>query len=327
MTSKDMTPMVSVVLPAYKGEFFKESVKSILAQTYRDFELIVVDDASPFDFPSVLDEFNDERIVYRRNAKNIGGIDLSGAYRHACAFARGRYIVLASDDDVYKPTYLERMVELGESNPKVSLFSCRVGHIDEIGQLTDAGVPVLNHETALYFMMMHEVRRRHLTLFEWFIRRSSLEAIGGIAKYPLGWFSDTKTMYLLASYKNGGVLFAPQMLGMYRDSPIQISHPSKGVLQKCEATLQFYDWFSRLIEENGESMVTSDEDRATLCRLKAGYPLLAKALLLQLVGYARGVDDTIKIMKSISGCGYVRKRSIYFSMLRKAFRSVLKVFE
>ncbi|MBR4170642.1 MAG: glycosyltransferase family 2 protein, partial [Kiritimatiellae bacterium] len=146
MNDNTRTPLVSVVIPAFKGAFFEQMVRSVLDQTFRNFELIVVDDASPFDFSAILAKFGDTRITYHRNGQNLGGKNLSEAYRHACSFAKGKYIVLASDDDVYMPAYLERMVALAESNPGVSLFSCRVGHIDESGELRDAGVPVLPFE-------------------------------------------------------------------------------------------------------------------------------------------------------------------------------------
>jgi len=62
----------SFVLPAYKATFLKEAIESILAQTYGDFELIIVDDASPEDLGSIVGSFHDSRISYHRNAVNIG---------------------------------------------------------------------------------------------------------------------------------------------------------------------------------------------------------------------------------------------------------------
>lgn len=310
-------PLVSVVIPAYKERFLRAAIESVVAQTFRDFELIVVDDASPSDLKTIVDSFRDPRIAYHRNEKNIGGFDLSEAYNHAVSFAKGKYLVLASDDDVYMPTYLERMVELAEAHPEVSLFSCVVGHIDENGVLVDPGVPVLPHETALYYMLMHEFRRRHLTLFEWFMRRASVMAIGGIAKSPLGWFSDVKTMYLLAAYQNGGVIYAQDMLGAFRGSSIQVSTPSKGALPKCEATIAFYEWFDHFLEANGENMVASDIDEVVLRQLKKTYPALAKALLLQLIGYAKGVRTTVKVAKMVSRCRQVSRRSLARALFRK----------
>ena len=66
----------SFVLPAYKARFFKEALDSILSQTYKDFELIIVNDASPEDITSIVKGDNDPRISYYINDVNIGGKDL-----------------------------------------------------------------------------------------------------------------------------------------------------------------------------------------------------------------------------------------------------------
>ena len=57
----------SVTIPAYKARFLKECIESILAQTYKDFELIIVNDASPEDLTSIVKSFNDPRIRYYIN--------------------------------------------------------------------------------------------------------------------------------------------------------------------------------------------------------------------------------------------------------------------
>ena len=94
-------PKVSFVLPAYKRRFLHEAIASILSQSYTDFELIVVDDASPENLQEVVDEFHDDRLAYHRNERNIGGKDLVAAWNQAMEYAIGQWCVLASDDDVY----------------------------------------------------------------------------------------------------------------------------------------------------------------------------------------------------------------------------------
>ena len=55
------------LMPAYKAAFFREAIQSILNQTYKDFQLIISDDCSPEALKAIVDDFDDERIVYRRN--------------------------------------------------------------------------------------------------------------------------------------------------------------------------------------------------------------------------------------------------------------------
>ena len=90
----------SFVLPAYKAAFLREAIDSILAQSYPDFELIIVNDKSPEDLASIVDSYHDERIQYYVNAQNIGGHDLVAQWNHCITYATGKYLILASDDDL-----------------------------------------------------------------------------------------------------------------------------------------------------------------------------------------------------------------------------------
>ena len=93
----------SFILPAYKARFFREALDSILSQTNKDFDLIIVNDASPEDLDSIVRSYNDSRIRYYVNEKNIGGKDLVAQWNHCLEYAKGEYVILASDDDVYSP--------------------------------------------------------------------------------------------------------------------------------------------------------------------------------------------------------------------------------
>ena len=106
----------SFVLPAYKILYFKEAIDSILAQTYTDFELIIVNDASPEDLEAIVKDYNDSRIRYYVNTQNLGGKDLVAQWNHCLEYAKSDYVILASDDDVYMPNYLEKMDILVDNN-------------------------------------------------------------------------------------------------------------------------------------------------------------------------------------------------------------------
>lgn len=128
-----MSLKYSFVLPAYKAAYLRESIESILNQTYREFELIIVNDASPEDLSSIVDNYQDERIQYYVNETNLGGTDLVAQWNHCITFAKGEYLILASDDDVYHPDYLEKMNVLVDKYPKVNVFRSRVQHMNADG--------------------------------------------------------------------------------------------------------------------------------------------------------------------------------------------------
>ena len=80
----------SFVLPAYKARFFREAIESILNQTYSEFELIIVNDASPEDLDSIVNSYSDERIRYYRNKENIGGRDIDAVSVGIAVFHNGQ---------------------------------------------------------------------------------------------------------------------------------------------------------------------------------------------------------------------------------------------
>ncbi len=103
----NQTVTVSVILPVFNGEnYLRFAVESVLEQTFRDFELIVVDDGSKDSTPEVARSYG-ERLRYVRQ-DNTG---VAGAFNHGIRLARGRYISWLSHDDRFHSTKLERQVE------------------------------------------------------------------------------------------------------------------------------------------------------------------------------------------------------------------------
>ena len=113
----------SFVLPAYKSTFLKRAIDSILSQTYVDFELVVVDDASPEALDSIVSTYTDRRIRYYVNDENLGGKDLVAQWNKSLSYAKGDYVILASDDDLYDSTYLFKMDELVNKYPNADVSS------------------------------------------------------------------------------------------------------------------------------------------------------------------------------------------------------------
>lgn len=99
-------PKVSIVVPVYKvEEFLPKCLDSILAQTYKDFELIIVDDGSPDNCPQICDDYSklDDRIkVIHQENKGLGGARNTGASQ-----AAGEYILFIDSDDYIEPDLLE----------------------------------------------------------------------------------------------------------------------------------------------------------------------------------------------------------------------------
>jgi len=131
MTTK---PLVSVCLPLFNGANYLEvALPSVLNQTYENFELIITDDGSIDNSIEIVEKFarNDKRIKLFKNPVKYG---LFENYNEAMRKAQGVYIKPYAHDDIFEPTILEKMVEVLEAEPLVSLVNCAREWIDENGK-------------------------------------------------------------------------------------------------------------------------------------------------------------------------------------------------
>ena len=109
-----MKELVSVIMPTYNcGRFIKESIDSVLAQTYENWELLIVDDYSTDETETIVSTYNDQRIHYLRNTSNMGAaLTRNKAIREA----KGRYIAFLDADDLWLPEKLARQVAFMEEH-------------------------------------------------------------------------------------------------------------------------------------------------------------------------------------------------------------------
>lgn len=134
-------PIVSIVLPSYNGEkYIRESIDSVLAQTFPYWELILVDDCSTDGAGAVMDAYaaKDSRIRVIHNAVNQR---LPHALNVGFREARGKYLTWTSDDNRYLPRALEVMVRALDADSAVPMVSAEMECIDESGALI-GGYPV-----------------------------------------------------------------------------------------------------------------------------------------------------------------------------------------
>ena len=108
------------------------SVQSVLEQSYADFEVIVVDNASEDRTAAIAQSFRDPRIRFIHYADNVG---MAHNWDRALAEARGRYVKIMTHDDLLYPACLERQVRALEAHPEASLVAARRDIIDESGRV------------------------------------------------------------------------------------------------------------------------------------------------------------------------------------------------
>jgi glycosyltransferase involved in cell wall biosynthesis len=129
----DAAPKVSVVVPTFKrAGLLKETVESILAQTYSNFELIIVDNMSDDGTEAYVTGLSDSRVRYFRNPN--GGI-IAVNRNFGIRQARGEYVALCDDDDLWLPEKLARQVPVLDSEPEVGLCYTNASTFDANGEI------------------------------------------------------------------------------------------------------------------------------------------------------------------------------------------------
>lgn len=127
-------PLVTLTIPMYNNErFIGQTIESILAQTYTNFELLIYDDNSTDGSYEIASSFSDSRMRVFKNEKNLGP---EGNWNRAIHDVRGKYVKLICGDDILYPDCLEKQVAVFEKNPKarISLVCSQRTIIDPDGK-------------------------------------------------------------------------------------------------------------------------------------------------------------------------------------------------
>lgn len=247
MTGKKNMPLVSIILPAYKDKYLYDMIDSLIHQSYTNFELIIVDDASPYNLRNIVSQFQDNRISYFRNQKNLGSENLVNNWNYCFTKAKGEFVVLSSDDDIYHPDFLSTLINLAEKYPNVDLFHCRTSVIDENRNLIYVSASIAEYESDIDFIYQRFINRRTQLAPDFMFRRKALESIGGFVDYPKAWYSDDMTWFYLAL--NKGVVCAEENLFFWRSSLTNISSLNDDILQKAEASALHFKLMQDVVQK------------------------------------------------------------------------------
>lgn len=127
-----MKPEISVVMPVYNGEkYLKEAIESILNQSFKNFEFIIINDGSTDKTAEIIQSYRDERIVYINNEKNLG---LSKSFNIGIKVAQGSYIARMDADDLSLPERFEKQLNFLALHPEISIVGSAIERINEKGE-------------------------------------------------------------------------------------------------------------------------------------------------------------------------------------------------
>jgi len=205
-------PLVSVVTPAYNaGAYIKNTIESVLRQTYQNFELLIANYGSTDNTDKVVRAFSDPRIKYLYQDKNNGQ---SASRNAALAVARGKYIAFLDADDLFYPGKLAEQVSYMEAHPECDFCYCKIYHF------------FTEDPKTLYHLEMEHPSGR---IFERLLVNNFINPLSAMVrkevftKYGVFeskfWWADEQYLWLKLSYNKVNFCYLDKVLGQCRLHP------------------------------------------------------------------------------------------------------------
>ncbi len=280
--------LFSVLIPAYKGNYLKEAIQSVLEQDYDDFEIIVLNDCSPEPLEKIVASFTDSRIIYNKNEKNSGAERLVETWNKCLSLANGDFVICMGDDDKLKPNCLSGYNALINKYPGYDVYHGMTEIINEDSVVTrlQEQRPI---QESVYSMMYHRWNGRIQFIGDFLYRRNVLVSKGGFFDLPMAWGSDDITSYIMAGRK--GIINSQIPLFQYRISSITLTKSGNTAI-KLNAILGDEAWTKQFLQ----TKPLKDEDIKYCEKLKSmvkdNYDIKRKAALFNDM-YSNGISRVI----------------------------------
>lgn len=226
--------MISIVIPVWKTLYLARTIESVLAQTFSDFELIVVEGRRLPEFNRIMSAYEDARIQIHQHDP----MPVVENWDQCMGYAKGQFSILLCDDDMFAPEHLEELFNLSLKYPKVDIFHSRVKIIDNEDGVVDLSLMCAEYETAGNFIYQKMKYLRPQFVSDFMYRTSKFWEIGGFVDRPMAWYSDVDTAIAMAI--PNGIAFSEKATFFYRGADENISSNLKAD-QALEAVRQHYD--------------------------------------------------------------------------------------
>lgn len=236
----------SITIPAYKARFLDEAIKSVIAQTYQDWQLVIVDDCSPEDLKSIVEPYlADSRVEYYRNEKNCGAVDVVDNWNICLSHCTGDYVICMGDDDRLLPCCLEELSKTIDKYPELNVYHLQTEIIDESGKVIETLEERPEQEDVLSLMTKRwEGRKQYIGDFCY--SRKHLNAFGGYFPLPYAWGSDDITLFRAAL--PSGIANVSRTGFQYRENQYSISL-SHNDAEKVATVLLQREWYQKAFAE------------------------------------------------------------------------------
>lgn len=227
-----MAPKVTVLMAVHNGEpYVREAVRSVLDQTFTDFELVVVDDASTDTTVATVEAFDDARIRLLRSEQNVGQVpSLNRGLREA----RGEYVARLDADDACRPDRLRRQVEVLDNEPRVCLVGTWMDAVDERGRrLGELRELLTDYVDFVYHTLIMRVYVSHPAAM---YRRDPVLALGGYDETTGP--SEDKDLWRKLALERYEARIVPEALVLYRLHDRQLSRTRAAYQRQIDGASQ-----------------------------------------------------------------------------------------
>lgn len=210
------SPRVSVILPTYnRAHYLRDSIDSVLNQSFEDFELIIVDDGSTDKSREVIDAYLKEPRVHYHYQENAG---CGGARNTALTLAKAPLIAVQDSDDIWMPRKLERQLDIIDRSETIGLVYGKIGFFREdpneiIGEKYEGD------ELSLIDVLRHRLPATQTMLF----RREVMHSIGGFLS---GYSTGEDYVFFAQVAKDWELRGTSDLVAKVRQHPGQVSAPT-----------------------------------------------------------------------------------------------------
>ena len=196
---------MTVLMPVYNAEkFLKEAIDSVLSQTFKDFEFLIIDDGSTDRSVPIINSYKDKRIRFFRNSKNIG---ITETLNKGIMLADAKLIARMDSDDICHLDRLQKQYDFILANPDGALYTCWANEVDEDLNFLNVSYYNPNH---FYHSLTFSCWIYHPTMI---FRKDAVISIG---KYTMPYSEDFELAWQLSrKYK---IYHLPEILLEYRNS-------------------------------------------------------------------------------------------------------------
>jgi glycosyltransferase involved in cell wall biosynthesis len=340
-----LNPLVSVVMAVYNGErYLKPTIESTLNQTFKNFEFVIVNDASTDRTMEIINSYDDPRIKLYNNEKNIGQTKSLNVGLNA---AKGKYIARIDAGDVSMPERLEKQLAFMEKNKEVSVLGTSAFRYDESGRIIDV-VHMPKSPKGRLQRIFFASPLVHISVL---MKRDIIENIGGyneeydvLADYEL-WSRLTKKGYGLSNLKQilAGYLVSPESFGSKHSMGKSLLEASRiiesnvNTLTSLSISLKEATQLYKFLALNMYEMTMEDILNAEKLFINIFYDinaskreinyLLVRKYLKHIIHYMKEPSDKLTLIYSIKTVckkvGYIISYERFVDILQQLHSSIL----